>query len=100
MSRYENSKLKQKYTLRGKSKPKNYNIKSYNTTTYSFIPEENTDLWVITQMGDRLDNLAYQYYGDTSLWLYIAKAKGLYFMTVPTGTSLRIPGTIKYAIGR
>ena len=51
-------------------------------------------------MGDRLDHLAHQFYGDVSLWWYIAKANNLKFMTVPTGISLRIPGSTNYAIGK
>ena len=98
MSRYENTKMKQSTIIRGKS-PSNYNITSYNTVIYSAIPETDSDIYVITQHGDRLDNLAHQFYGDPSLWWYIAKANNLSFMTLPIGTSLRIPGTTQYAIG-
>ena len=98
MSRYENTKIKQGVVVRGKS-PKSYNITSYKTTVYSSIPETDSDIYVITQHGDRLDNLAFQFYGDQGLWWYIAKANNLSFMTLPIGTSLRIPGTTQYAIG-
>ena len=100
MARYENSKLKKQQILRGVQKPKSYNITSYKTTIYSSIPESDKDIWVITQQGDRLDTLAHQFYNDTNLWWYIAKANNLSFMTIPTGTSLRIPGTTQYAIGK
>ena len=99
MARYKNTKLKLSKIIRGKKNPNNYNIKSYGTTFYSSIPETDSDVYVITQKGDRLDNLAHQFYGDVKLWWYIAKANNLTFMTIPTGTSLRIPGTIKYAVG-
>ena len=99
MARYENTKIKQNVTTRGRN-PKPYNITSYSTTIYSAIPETDSDIWVITQHGDRLDNLAHQFYGDQSLWWYIAKANNLTFMTIPIGTSLRIPATTQYAIGR
>ena len=98
MSRYKHTKIKQGIIVRGKS-PGTYNIKSYGTTVYSAIPEMDSDIYVITQMGDRLDNLAFQFYGDQSLWWYIAKANNLKFMTIPVGTSLRIPATTQYAIG-
>jgi nucleoid-associated protein YgaU len=88
MGRYENSKLK-----------KIKNIKSLRTTFYEEIPERDDDIWVISQPGDRLDNLATQFYGDPSLWWYIAKANNLYFMTLDSGTSLRIPATTQFAIG-
>jgi len=100
MSRYENTKIKKDQIMRGKNISKSYNITSYSTTTYSAIPETDSDVYVITQQGDRLDNLAHQFYGDVGLWWYIAKANNLNFMTIPTGTSLRIPGTIQYAIGK
>ena len=89
MSRYENTKYKIN---------KN-NIKSFGTTIYREIPERDDDIWVITQHGDRLDQLAHQFYGNVNLWWYIAKANNLKFMTLPIGTSLRIPSTTEYAIG-
>ena len=98
MGRYENTKLKKGTILRGKSFTR-YNIDSYGTTIYNSIPKDNNDIYVITQFGDRLDHLAYQFYGDVNLWWYIAKANNLTFMTIPPGTRLRIPATTQYAIG-
>ena len=98
MARYEHTKIKQGIITRGQS-PKSYNITSYGTTIYSAIPETDGDIYVITQHGDRLDNLAFQFYGDQNLWWYIAKSNNLSFMTIPIGTSLRIPGTTNYTIG-
>jgi nucleoid-associated protein YgaU len=89
MGRYEHTKIKT-----GK-----FGIKSNRTTIYQEIPERDDDIWVITQHGDRLDNLAHQFYGNVNLWWYIAKANNLTFMTLPSGTSLRIPATTQYAIG-
>ena len=60
MSRYENTKSKTSQILRGKKEVKSYNIKSYGTTIYSSIPESDSDIYVITQFGDRLDQLAHQ----------------------------------------
>ena len=99
MARYENTKIKKDQIMRGKNITKSYMITSYSTTTYSTIPETDSDIYVITQKGDRLDNLAHQFYGDVNLWWYIAKANHLTFMTLPTGTSLRIPASTIYAIG-
>mgnify|MGYP003129465050 CR=1 FL=1 len=99
MSRYENTKSKTSQILRGKKEVKSYNIKSYGTTIYSSIPESDSDIYVISQQGDRLDSLAHQFYGDVNLWWYIAKANNLNFITIPTGTSLRIPANKNYAIG-
>ena len=100
MSRYEYSKIKKTDVKRGKSIPKIYNITSKKTTIYSNIPESDSDVYVITQIGDRLDHLAHQYYGNVNLWWYLAKANNLTFMTLPPGKRLRIPATTKYAIGK
>ena len=89
MGRYTHTKLK----------INKFGVRSNNTTIYQEIPEKDDDIWVITTSGDRLDNLAHQFYGDVNLWWYIAKANHLTFMTLPTGTSLRIPASTIYAIG-
>jgi nucleoid-associated protein YgaU len=52
------------------------------------------DIYVITTVGDRLDLLAQQYYGDSSLWWVISIAnedlpQDSLFISV--GTQLRIP---------
>jgi len=93
MARYDGTKKRQK--LNGNQK-----INHYETTIYSSIPESDGDIYIITQDGDRLDLLANTYYKDSSLWWYIAKANNLKVMNIPTGTSLRIPGSTNYAIGR
>jgi hypothetical protein len=51
------------------------------------------DIYIYARRGDRLDNLAYLYYNDQSLWWVIAKAnnigKGTWY--VEPGSLLRIP---------
>ena len=98
--RYENSKIKKNKIKRGKRIPTMYNVNSNSSTIYSSIPKSDGDIYIISQDGDRLDHLANQFYGDHNLWWYIAKANHLHFMTIPAGTSLRIPATLQYAIGR
>ena len=44
------------------------------TTCYPLIPQNPSDIYVITTDGDRLDDLALQYYGDASLWWVISTA--------------------------
>jgi len=66
-------------------------VRYYQTTIYDAIPAKNSDVRVITTEGDRLDNLAFQYYGNPALWWFIARANGLVTMNVPAGTQLRIP---------
>ena len=95
MSRYSNTKISRKSLLPKQKK----NVLSYETTLYQRIPETNGDLNIISTEGDRLDNLAFQFYGDPSLWWYIAKANNLTSMNIPAGTSMRIPASAEGAIG-
>jgi phage tail protein X len=65
----------------------------YRTRIYPNIPLKDTDIYIVTQGGDRLDTLAYQYYGDQSLWWIIATANNIHDATfaVADGTILRVP---------
>ena len=69
-----------------------------SSTKYPSIPLSNSDIQIITDAGDRLDNLAYQFYGDTSHWIWIVLAnpdklrRDSYYIT--PGTHLRIPADI------
>jgi phage tail protein X len=44
-----------------------------------------------TKYGDRLDTIAYNTYGDVTLWWVIALANNMTDMLVPAGIQLRIP---------
>jgi nucleoid-associated protein YgaU len=65
----------------------------HRTTITPKIARDNTDIFIRTRAGDRLDNLAFEFYEDVTLWWVIANAnnlgKGTY--AVPPGTKLRIP---------
>jgi nucleoid-associated protein YgaU len=88
MARYENT---------GKL---NKNNKTYYTTTvYKKVNEKNTDSYFIAQDGDRCDNLANRFYGDSTLWWFIARVNNLTTNNIPAGTSLRIPANIQDAEG-
>ena len=63
----------------------------YGTTLYNKVPEKNSDMYFISQIGDRCDNLAQRFYNNSSLWWVIAKVNNLKTMNIPVGTSLRIP---------
>jgi hypothetical protein len=70
------------------------NTKYYQSVIYPNIPPKDTDLYIITTIGDRLDYLAYSYYRDSGLYWIISVAnnnvtKGSLF-PIP-GTQLRIP---------
>jgi hypothetical protein len=78
-------------------KTANTNIPYYKGKFYPDIPLSETDEYVITTVGDRLDSLAFSYYNDPTLWWVIAAAnnnitKGALY-PVP-GTQLRIPTNI------
>ena len=84
-SRYSNTKIK-----RDKS-----GIRVYKTTYYPDIPISDNDEFIYPRFGERLDSLAYKFYGDVTLWWVIAKAngsKGKVF--VPQDTEIRIPGNV------
>ena len=87
MSRYKNTNI---------SKDKK-GFNKFDTTLYESIPKNNNDMYVITQEGDRLDTLAFEYYGDQHLWWFIARANNLKSMNVAAGTRLRIPTSTENA---
>tara|TARA_R100000008_G_scaffold73921_1_gene52503 strand:- start:1358 stop:1636 length:279 start_codon:yes stop_codon:yes gene_type:complete len=89
-SRYENTKTKKSTDLK-----KRY----YQTTIYNKVPEKNDDMYFIAQEGDRCDNLANRFYGDSTLWWFIARVNNLKTMNIPAGTSLRIPVSVENAKG-
>jgi len=79
------------------------NIRTYKTeegrtyrgvTRYPTIPEQESDIYVVTTYGDRLDLLADQYYKDRILyWMIAAANPSLPFNSLyPTlGVQIRIP---------
>jgi len=68
----------------------------YTTTYYPPIPIENEDQFTYSKVGDRLDMLAFKYYGDVTLWWVIAKANSIIGKTaLKPGKTLRIPGNIQ-----
>ena len=46
----------------------------YRPTIIPNIPLSDSDVYVYPKVGERLDLLAYQFYGDSNLWWIIAKA--------------------------
>ena len=80
-------------------KNKKSNKKYYETTIYKKAKEKNSDSYFIAVEGDRCDNLANRFYGDSTLWWFIAKVNNLTTNNIPAGTSLRIPATTVDAEG-
>jgi len=70
-------------------------IRVYQTTYYPEIKISDNDVFILPKEGERLDSLAYKYYGDTTLWWIIAKANGIKGVAVPPlDEPLRIPGNV------
>ena len=75
------------------------NVNHYSTTIYTKVPERDTDQYFIAQEGDRCDNLAFEFYGNSNLWWFIARVNNLTTNNIPAGVSLRIPATLNNAEG-
>ena len=88
MARYENTK-----------KPRKNKKSYYATTIYKKVEEKNSDSYFIAQEGDRCDTLANRFYGNSSLWWFIARTNNLTTNNIPAGTSLRIPANTQDAQG-
>jgi len=90
--------------IRRKSKNKTTSGRRfYSTTIYPEIPLNFQDTYVITQIGDRFDILAQQYYGDSSYWWVISSAnnslnQGSYY--VQPGLQIRIPSQLGAALSQ
>jgi len=86
MSRYTSD-----IEIRHSGKPR-----QYKSNIYPVILRSIADIYLISNSGDRLDILAYKYYGDQTLWWIIATANSLgkSGMIVPPGLQLRIPTDI------
>ena len=50
--------------------------------------------------GERIDQIAFRYYGDASYWWVIAAASGIgWSLQIPPGTILRVPSNLSTALG-
>ena len=72
----------------------------YTTTYYPHIEPQDSDMIIISNDGDYLDTIAYQYYSDPTLWWIIALVNNLGKgrLSVPQGIQLRIPTSINQII--
>lgn len=68
----------------------------YLNNVYPDIPISSEDSYVITVLGDRLDLLALDFYGDTSFWWVIASANSLPgdSLYLEPGAQIRIPSNV------
>tara|TARA_B100000287_G_C20352123_1_gene670253 strand:+ start:403 stop:705 length:303 start_codon:yes stop_codon:yes gene_type:complete len=86
MNRYKFSE--QKKTKVGK--------RYFGSIMYPEIKIRNNDIYIYAKSEDRIDTLAYKYYGDVSLWWIIAKANeiGKGTFRLEPGKQIRIPRAI------
>ena len=73
----------------------------YTTSRYPRVPKSFSDIYVYTNIKDRYDTLAQQYYGDSTLWWIISIANEDVkqdSLTPPIGTQIRIPQNISQII--
>ena len=85
-------------TLTIKSDPVNPRSKSiYVNSIYPDIPVTDSDTYVITVLGDRMDVMANNFYGDAGYWWVIASANSLPCDSLfpPIGMQLRLPADIR-----
>ena len=72
----------------------------YLPTLYPSVTLSNEDYYIIARDQDRMDLVAQDYYGDSTLWWVIAMANDLPGDTMypPLGFQLRIPSNASRAI--
>ena len=73
-------------------------INRIGTANLPKFKESNSDILLIATQGDRCDLLAQQYYGDTSLWWFVASVNNLKSNNIEAGTQLRIPTSTEQAV--
>lgn len=68
-------------------------VEVFKSTRPTRVREQTDDLILTVNEGDRLDNLAAQFYGSPRLWFVIASVNNLNngSMHIPPGTRIRIP---------
>ena len=68
----------------------------YNTLPLPVIPVRDTDLYIISREGDRLDSLSQQFYSTPEFWWVIAQANALGkgSLAVQPGVQIRIPSPV------
>ena len=85
-----------RYKFTGQKIDKYTGNRVQKTTLYPEIKVADGDQFVYPLDGDRLENLAYRYYGDSTLWWIIAKANKIKdgSFALKPDEKLRIPSNI------
>jgi len=68
-------------------------IEFWNILDLPDIPEQEDDITYMVVSSDRIDKLAYDFYGDPALWWVIAVANDMELLPTElnAGTQIRIP---------
>lgn len=72
--------------------------KSYfSSTIFPNFPPSIDDTWIITESGDRLDKMAFEFYKDTSYWWVLAEVNNIPKDSLypEVGIQMRIPNSIQ-----
>ena len=81
---------------------RNRGLRYYNTSRYPLVPLSEDDIYAISEFGDRLETLAYQFYGDVTLYWIIAIVNPNIIpfdsLFIPVGSQIRIPQDISSII--
>ena len=80
----------------------NLGVEYYKPVYYPEIEVTPQDIYIITEFGDRLDLLSFQFYNDVNLYWIISSANpdkiNMGSLTITEGTQLRIPVDINSII--
>ena len=74
----------------------------YVNNIYPDIPLSGDDSYVISVAGDRMDLIAFDFYGDVNLWWVIASANALAgdSLYLEPGQQIRIPSNLPGVINQ
>ena len=73
----------------------------FGTTYYPQIPLDNSDRLYTTIDGETIENIAFTFYEDVTLWWVIAKANGFKGkVTFKSGEVIRIPGNVSSIVAK
>ena len=72
-------------------------VRYYKSVKYPDIPFSDDDIYIESVWGDRVDNLAYDYYNSVDDYWIIVVANGLKgdSIFIPPGTQIRIPANLE-----
>jgi hypothetical protein len=68
----------------------------YSTIVFPTIQLSSDDIYIITENGDRLDKMAYEFYKDSSYWWILAEINKISNDSLypEVGIQMRIPSSV------